>query len=196
MSKLHTSFLGAALIVLATTLAQAQQNPQKPATHPTEPSTQPTEGTAADRTRPGATPTQSAPTQGAPTQAEDPRPSTSQTEGTAADSTPPGRTPTGPGAATQPKELVGAAVVSNTQAPLGEVVDVVFDAKNQPAFVVISTEGKSVAVPYSVATSMRTSDKIVMDRARLQAAPKVKEGDWKKPEGNWKDESARYWKRG
>jgi hypothetical protein len=176
MSKLRTSFIGAALIMLAATLAQAQQNPQKPS----------------DPTHPGATPTQ-----GAPTQAEDPRPSTSQTEGTAADSTPPGRTPTGPGAATQPKELVGAAVVSNTQAPLGEVVDVVFDARNQPAFVVISTEGKSVAVPYSVATSMKTSDKIVMDRARLQAAPKVKEGEWKKESGGtWKDESARYWKRG
>jgi sporulation protein YlmC with PRC-barrel domain len=191
MSKLRTSCIGAALIFLGAALAQAQQTPQRP-----EPATQPTEGTAADRTRPGATPTETA-----PTQEEDPRPSTSETEGTAADSTPPGRASTTQGAATQRgaqrSELVGAAVVTNTEAPLGEVVDVVFDAKNQPAFVVISTEGKSVAVPYSVATSMKTSDKIVMDRARLQGAPKVKEGEWKTmPRGGWKDESARYWNRG
>lgn len=191
MSKLQTSCIAAALILLGATLAQAQQTQPKP-----EPATQPTEGTAADRTRPGATPTQ-----GAPTQAENPRPSTSETEGTAADSTPPGRTPTAQGAATQRgtqrSELVGAAVVTTTAKPLGEVVDVVFDARNQPAFVVISTEGKAVAVPYSVASSMKTSDGIVMDRARLQAAPKVKEGEWKKESGGtWKDESARYWNQG
>lgn len=185
MSKLQTSCIGAALTLLCAALAQAQQTTPKP-----EPATQQTEGTAADRTRPGATPTQ-----GAPTQAEDPRPSTSETEGTAADSTPPGRTPTQGDA--QRSELVGAAVVTTTAKPLGEVVDVVFDARNQPAFVVISTEGKAVAVPYSVASSMKTSDGIVMDRARLQAAPKVKEGEWKKESGGtWKDESARYWNQG
>jgi hypothetical protein len=183
MSKLHIFSIAAALGFIGAT-AQAQQ------TQPPEPSTRQTEGTAADKAQPGATPTQ-----GAPTQAENPRPSTSQTEGTAADSTPPGRTPTGQGAA-QHSELVGAAVVSPTEAPLGKVVEVVFDSKNQPEFVVIAAEGKAVAVPYSVASSMKTADKIVMERAKLQAAPKVKEGEWRNQSGAWKDESARYWDRG
>jgi sporulation protein YlmC with PRC-barrel domain len=169
MSKLYTASLAAVLSLLGATLAHAQQ-------------TQPA--------RPGETPTQ-----GAPTQTQSPSPSTSPTEGTAADRTPPGKTPTSQGA-TQRSELVGAPVVSTTQAPIGQVVDVVFDSKNQPAFVVISSEGKAVAVPYSVAKSMKSADKIVMDRSRLQAAPKVKEGEWRNEAGTWKDESARYWNRG
>lgn len=134
------------------------------------------------------------PTQGAPSQAEDPRPATSETEGTAADRTPPGKTATTQGA-TQ-SELVGATVVSTSDAPLGKVVDVVFDAKNQPAFVVISSGGTSTAVPYAVANSMMSADKIVIDQSRLKAAPKVKQGEWRSDaSSNWKQDAARYWDR-
>lgn len=141
-------------------------------------------------------------------QAPPAQPSTTQTEGTAADRTKPGETLT-QGAAREPakgsaaqrdarrSEIVGAPVVSVSNAPLGTVVDVVFDATNRPEFVVIQSESKSTAVPYSAASSMKKADKIVVEQARLQAAPKVGEGAWRNPVSNrWKQESTRYWGRG
>jgi hypothetical protein len=134
------------------------------------------------------------PTQGAPRQAEDPRPATSETEGTAADRTPPGKTATKQGAAQS--ELVGAAVVSPSDAPLGKVVDVVFDSKNQPAFVVISSGGTATAVPFAVANSMMSDEKIVIDQSRLKAAPKIKQGEWRsEASSSWKQDATRYWDR-
>jgi hypothetical protein len=194
MSKSSIASCIAIIGLFGGALAQAQQ-PTQP-----QPSTSETEGTAADRTQPGQTPTTQgqSPTQGAPTQAQDPRPATSPTEGTAADRTPPGRTPTTQGAQNAGQsELVGATVVSTSDAPLGKVVDVVFDARNQPAFVVISSGGTSTAVPYSVANSMMTADKIVIDQSRLKAAPKVKQGEWRsEANSSWKQDAARYWDRG
>jgi hypothetical protein len=191
-------------IALATALAGAQaQQTTPPTTDPsqaqqatpptTEPSTSHPEGV---RTRPGETPTQ-----GAPRQEQDPRPSTSQTEGTAADRTAPGRTPTTQGEATtgndQGSDIVGAAVVSTANAQLGEVVDVVFDAAKQPAFVVIESKGKTVAMPYATADSMKRADKIVVDQVRLQAAPKIEEGAWRDQSNTgWRQDSTRYWQRG
>jgi len=188
MNKRNSFCTAAALGVLGVALAQAQQTP------PAQPPTSQTEGTAADRTQPGETPTR-----GAPRQAVDPRPSTSETEGTAADRTPPGKTPTGEAAkrGEQRSEIIGAQVVTRTNAKVGEVVDVVFDSMNQPAFVVISSEeGKAVAVPYQVANSMMAADKIVIDQSRLEAAPKIKEGQWRGESSSWKIESSRYWDRG
>jgi hypothetical protein len=185
MSKPFLSGLIAIVGLFGGALALAQeQQPQRP-----QPATSETEGTAADRTQPGKTPTE-----GASTQTQNPRPSTSETEGTAADRTPPGKTPTT--GATQ-SELVGAAVVSTSDAPLGKVVDVVFDSKNQPAFVVISSGGTATAVPYKVANSMMSDDKLVIDQSRLKAAPKIKQGEWRsEASSTWKQDAARYWDRG
>jgi hypothetical protein len=185
--KLHLLSIVGALSVLGVALAQTPQQTPPP---------QPAERSEADKARPGETPTQ-----GAPRKAEDPRPATKETEGTAADRTPPGKTPTVPGGTAkrgaQDSEIIGAAVVTSANAPIGKVVDVVFDATDQPAFVVIQSEGKATAVPYSVANSMKTADKIVIDRSRLQAAPKVKEGQWRDESSrSWKKESEQYWDRG
>jgi hypothetical protein len=185
MSKPTLSSLIAIVGLFSGAFAQAQQPTQPP-----QPATSETEGTAADRTQPGQTPTQ-----GAPSQTQDPRPATSETEGTAADRTPPGRTATTQGATKS--ELVGATVVSTSDAPLGKVVDVVFDAKNQPAFVVISSGDTATAVPFAVANSMMSADKIIVDQSRFKAAPKVKQGEWRsEASSNWKQDAARYWDRG
>ena len=185
MSKPSIPSLIAIVGLFSGAFAQAQQPAQPP-----QPATSETEGTAADRTQPGQTPTQ-----GAPSQAQDPRPATSETEGTAADRTPPGRTPTTQGA--MQSELVGATVVSQSDAPLGKVVDVVFDAKNQPEFVVISSGSTATAVPFAVANSMMSADKIVIDQSRLKAAPKIKQGEWRsEASSSWKQDAARYWDRG
>ena len=184
----HTFIIAAALVIVS---AQAQQT-----TPAVDPATSQTEGTATDRTRPGETPTR-----GAPVGPEDPRPATSEAEGTAADRTAPGETSRAQGGAAQRgaqrSEIVGAAVVSSSNAQIGEVVDVVFDAANRPEFVVIQTEGKAMALPYAAANSMKKADKIVIDQSRVQGAPKVEEGAWRNPTSDrWKQESTRYWNRG
>ena len=154
------------------------------------PSTSPVEGTAADHTPPGETPTKDT----MPTQPVDPAPSTSRAEGTAADRTPPGETPTMVDRGQTQGEMVGTSVVSADQAPVGRVVDVVFDSANQPEFVVIQSAGKNVAVPYSVASANKSEDKIMIDESRLRSAPNVEHGKWRSPtDSNWKQDATRYW---
>lgn len=95
------------------------------------------------------------------------------------------------------KDMIGASVVSSQQAPVGRVVDMVFDSANQPEFVVIESAGKTVAVPYKVANANKSANKIVIDESRLQAAPKMKQGEWRsKSDSNWKNDANRYWNRG
>jgi len=173
-----------ALAVLSISVSQAQE-----ATPPPMPSTDPAEGTAADRTPPGKTPTRDATRE----TTGDPRPSTSQAEGTAADRTSPDGSTSAPANAHATK-IVGVQVVTPADAPLGKVVDVVFDAKNQPAFVVIASGGKQAAVPYAAANSMMTGDRVVIDQSRLERAPKLKAGEWRsRSNDNWKADSAQYW---
>jgi rRNA processing protein Gar1 len=215
MNRSHIYSLLISLGFVSGAVAQVQQPPdqQPPDQQPSDPrpSTSETEGTAADRTSPDQTPTRPAqpgqtevdprrPAQPGQTEV-DPRPSTSQTEGTAADKTPPGRTPTTSDTATAPGtqrgELVGASVVTKSDARIGKVVDVVFESTGQPAFVVISSQGGAAAVPYSVASSMKSGDKIVIDEARLQGAPKIKDGEWRSQSNSaWKRDATRYWERG
>lgn len=194
MSK-HIFSLALALGFLGAASVDAQQQQPRP--------TNPPEATRPDEVKPGESPTQA--TTPPPYSTEDPRPATSQTEGTAADQTAPGRTPTDPAAARgqqmgdkmMGRDMVGASVISEKkQAPVGKVVDVVFSASNQPEFVVIESAGKTVAVPYSVANANMSANKIVIDESRLQAAPKMKQGEWRsKSEGTWKKDATRYWER-
>lgn len=188
---LALGFLGAASV-------HAQQSQSRDTTPP--------QGAAqsSGQVQPGKSPTDNATPP--PYSTEDPRPATSQAEGTAADYSPPGRTPTtaDPTAARgqqmsdqSGRGIVGASVISEKkQAPVGRVVDVVFSASNQPEFVVIESAGKNVAVPYSVANASMSANKITIDESRLQAAPKVKQGEWRsKSEGTWKKDATRYWER-
>ena len=196
MNTLKTCGMLMALGFAATGWAQSQETP--PASTP---STSQAEGTAADRTQPGKTPTREMSKAAGTDTAANPQPSTSETEGTAADRTPPGKTPTTSGTASTSgsagQEMMGVNVVSSAQAPLGKVVDVVFDAKGQPEFVVISTQqGKAAAVPYETATAMKSGNKVVIEQSRLQQAPTVKEGEWRGRSQTWKDDSSRYWSKG
>jgi hypothetical protein len=195
MSK-HIFSVALALGLLGVASANAQQQPPQPPPR--------SEGAASEPLRPGQSPTQETQEAMPPQPAVDPRPSTSDTEGTAADRTDPGRTPTTTGKNTQRgqmgdkmgREMVGASVISEKQAPVGRVVDVVFSASNQPEFVVIESAGKQVAVPYSVANANMSANKIVIDESRLQSAPKMKQGEWRsKTEGTWRKDATRYWER-
>jgi hypothetical protein len=191
MNRLHISTFITALGFIGVAGAQVQQQPPDP-----RPATSETEGTAADRTPPNQRGTRPVTPGDIQT---DPRPATNPAEGTAADRTPPGSTSTtGPATGTsQRSELVGATVVTPAGAAIGEVVDVVFDSVSKPAFVVIASEGKASAVPYAVASSMKSGDKVVMDQSRLKSAPKVKQGEWRSTSSeNWKGDSSRYWSKG
>ena len=190
MNKLLTCSMVTALMVTGGALAQAQE------TQPPAPTSR--EGKASERMVPGKSPTQEATVPG---QTPNSAPSTSPAEGTAADSTPPGKTPTMTDRAAQSdksdtSKIVGREVVSATNAPLGKVTEVIFDAQGQPDFVVIASEGKSAAVPYATANSMARGNKIVMDQSRLSQAPKVKQGEWRSSSGSWKTDSQRYWNKG
>lgn len=186
------------LVALGLTSAALAQTPTTQGTRPNPtPATSPAEGTAADKTEPGKTPTQGA----ASDTAVDPRPATHPAEGTAADRTPPGETQTTRGtqgrAGAAQDNLVGAKVVTPADAQIGSVVDVVFDAKGQPSFVVIQSQSDMAAVPYSAASSMMKGDKVVMDQWRFERAPKVKQGEWRTQSGGtWKNDAAKYWEKG
>ncbi|MGH8177347.1 MAG: PRC-barrel domain-containing protein [Steroidobacter sp.] len=196
MNKSYALGILTAIGLAGAAIAQEPATPRNPT-----PSTNPAEGTAADRTQPGETRTR----EDARDPSTDPRPSTSQAEGTAADRTQPGDTSTISGkaarspaaAASSAQQLVGASVVTKSDTPLGEVTDVVFDAKQQPAFVIISAAGESAAVPYAAASSMMSGDKVVIDQSRLQSAPKVKQGEWRDQSSKkWQTDAKRYWERG
>ncbi|MFL6618906.1 MAG: PRC-barrel domain-containing protein [Povalibacter sp.] len=195
MNALHTSRYVAVLILLSAAAAQSQQQVPDP-----RPATSETEGTAADRTPPGdpSTSHQNPSDMDQSALPVDPRPSTNPAEGTAADRTPPGKTPTTAGGSTAERnEMVGASVVNPSGTAIGKVVDVVFDSVSQPSYVVIASETGSAAVPYSVASSMKSGDKVVMDQARLNSAPKVKNGEWRSPSGkSWQQDANKYWQKG
>jgi hypothetical protein len=93
-------------------------------------------------------------------------------------------------------KIVGRPVVTAADAPLGKVSEVVFDSRGQPEFVMVEVEGKNSALPYAMATSMLEGDKLVLDKERLLAAPKVKESEWRNRSSNeWKNDATRYWER-
>ena len=61
---------------------------------------------------------------------------------------------------------------------------------------VITTQGKSSALPYETASSMMSGDKIVIDKERLQGAPKLKAGEWRDQSSTgWKTDATHYWDR-
>lgn len=196
MNKIQTCGLLAVFAFASSALAQAPTTPsaqdpaQDTAQRDPRPSTSRTEGTAADSTAPGETPTRSTRQDVLPP----PGPATSPTEGTAADTTPPDRAS---GGGTMKPELVGLEVVSPSDASLGKVVDVVFDSRGQPDYVVIASQGNNAAVPYSTASTMVEGDKVVMEQSRLQGAPKIEQGAWRgQSNRDWKDDAKRYWDQG
>ncbi|MFL6547244.1 MAG: PRC-barrel domain-containing protein, partial [Povalibacter sp.] len=94
--------------------------------------------------------------------------------------------------------IAGTEVVTASDQPLGSVVETVFDAQGQPAFVVISAGKDMTVLPYQTARAMMNGQKIVIDRTRLTKAPKVKPGEWKDEAGasEWKNQATQYWDRG
>ena len=89
----------------------------------------------------------------------------------------------------------GSIVQSPAGDPIGRVRDVVPDAKTgEPAYIVISTRSGSTAVPYPAIAPMLQNGHIVLDRSRLESAPRVSNSQLQDNSGaQWKKQADRYW---
>jgi hypothetical protein len=88
------------------------------------------------------------------------------------------------------------AVQSESGHPLGFVVDVVpgSSGTQDGGYVVIAgvSGGGATPVPYSTATSMVQEGKLVIDRARLDHAPKVQQNKIE-DQASWREKTDHYW---
>jgi hypothetical protein len=122
-------------------------------------------------------------------------PASLPTKGTAADRTAPQDRQHAGG--TLHPELVGAKVVSPAKSPIGEIVDVVFDSRGQPDYIVIASKGNNAALPYKTASSMMEGGEVIIDEGKLRGAPKLEQGQWRtQREGTWKAAASEYWDEG
>jgi hypothetical protein len=89
----------------------------------------------------------------------------------------------------------GSLVQSPAGQTIGRVKDIVPDTNTGgPAYVVISTRAGSTAVPYAIIAPMFQSGHVVLDRSRLESAPRVRESQLRdRSDGTWKEQADRYW---
>jgi len=89
----------------------------------------------------------------------------------------------------------GSIVQSPQGQAIGRVKDIVPDASSgDPAYVVISTRSGTAAVPYSVLAPQFQSGHVVLDRARLESAPRVSAAQLQdKSDVTWRSQADRYW---
>ncbi|MFL6601314.1 MAG: PRC-barrel domain-containing protein [Steroidobacteraceae bacterium] len=90
----------------------------------------------------------------------------------------------------------GSIVQNPAGEPIGRVKDIVPNANTgDPAYVVISTRSGSTAVPYAVIAPMYQDGHIVLDRSRLESAPRVNDSQLREDDSGakWKKEADRYW---
>jgi len=103
--------------------------------------------------------------------------------------------------ATSAAELIGSDVYGPNNEAVGEIEDIIIGSANQPGYAVISFGGflglgeEQVAVPLS---SIRISADdylfVTFDRARLEAAPKIRRGsqDWL-TDNEWRTQNDAYY---
>jgi sporulation protein YlmC with PRC-barrel domain len=200
MDTLRTLGLAVALGLSSAALAQTQTPPDNQAGTQSSPpaSTESTPATGSPDPNAASSPHQreatssSTGSESAPAKSPEPSAASSPHQREALGASP------GSTAAEAPK-LVGLQVVSASGEQLGSVTDVMADSSGAPSYVVIapvpsSGGGASTAIPYSTATSMVRNDTLVMDRAKLDGAPKVDQSKLKDPASTtWQGESDSYW---
>lgn len=213
---------GAAFAQTPDQQTQGQQSPDpSSSTHGQGiPSTSQTEGTAADRTPPGQTDTSGATRGGvgaggtspggAPTGAEAdpdtatstaPAPGTSRSRMAAAGGAK-------MGGVQRASHLIGMHVQSPQGEQLGQVQDVIIDANGKVTHAIVERTGardstgttggasttERVALPWDTVHSMMQGHTIVLDRSRLDGAPKFDESTLTSG-GDWNSTADSYWRR-
>jgi hypothetical protein len=198
MDTLRTLGLAVALGISTAALAQTQTPPDQAGTQTTPPaSADQAPATGSPEPEAASSPhqreaTSKTGTETQPSQSPDPSAASSPHQREAIGASP------GSTAAEAPK-LVGLQVVSASGEQLGSVTDVMADSAGAPSYVVIapvpsSGGGASTAIPYGTATSMIRNETLVMDRAKLDGAPKVDQSKLKDPASTtWQGESDSYW---
>jgi hypothetical protein len=101
--------------------------------------------------------------------------------------------------ASREARLGGISAGSVVQSPAGEAIgrvkDIVPDpGTGEPDYVVIAMRSGSTAVPYSVIAPMYQNGHVVLDKSRLESAPRVRESQLQdKSDAAWQKDSDRYW---
>lgn len=92
----------------------------------------------------------------------------------------------------------GMPVQSTSGEPLGAVRDIVPRPSGRPGYVVITLpKGGKTAVPYNTAVSTMRNGTIVLDRARLEGAPRVQDSQLQNhTDQSWQRKADQYWSRG
>ncbi len=88
----------------------------------------------------------------------------------------------------------GSIVQSPAGEAIGRVKDFVPNANTgEPAYVVIATRSGSTAVPYGVIGPLFQNGHVVLDRSKLEGAPRISETQLRDKTGAWMKEADRYW---
>ena len=95
--------------------------------------------------------------------------------------------------------MTGVSAGTAVQAPSGEsigtVKDIVPDPNSgRPAYVVIATRSGNTAVPYATITPLFHDGQIVLDRSRLESAPRLRAEQLQNDsDRSWTKQSDQYW---
>ena len=89
----------------------------------------------------------------------------------------------------------GMGVQTTAGESIGTVRDIVPNPSGRPDYVLIAVEsGGRTAVPYAVVAPMIHDGNIILDRSRLQSAPRVQDSDLlDKSNTTWKRRADQYW---
>jgi hypothetical protein len=97
--------------------------------------------------------------------------------------------------------MTGVSAGTVVQTPAGESLGTVKDIvpnpnSGQPDFVLIATRAGTAAVPYAAVTPLFHDGHIVLERPRLEGAPRISEDqlqDANRATAEWKKQANRYW---
>jgi sporulation protein YlmC with PRC-barrel domain len=95
--------------------------------------------------------------------------------------------------------MSGVSAGTVVQSPAGESIGTVKDIvpntnTGQPDYVVIAMRSGTTAVPYAAVVPLFHDGHVVLDRARLESAPRVSESQLQDTgSAEWKKKADRYW---
>ena len=102
-------------------------------------------------------------------------------------------------AATAGKLSAGTIVQSPAGAAIGTVKDFVPDpGTGRPNYVLVNTRsGANTAIPYSILAPMFSNGRVILDRSRLEEAPRVSDSQLRNPTDHaWQQRAQQYWNAG
>jgi hypothetical protein len=99
-------------------------------------------------------------------------------------------------AATAGTLSAGTSIESPAGEAIGAVKDVVPDPRTgRPNYILVTTRsGANTAIPYSTLAPMFRNGRVILDRSRLEDAPRVSDSQLRNPSDNaWQQKAQQYW---